>query len=259
MARRIESGLSKSLVDELVNSSNSQNVSIREATTILSSVSNRDYAASLRKLFDISHLRSLASQLARFLPGLNEQVFGVTDLGCLERMARNFGVMLRTNYVASSDGRRLRGYYLNDRTVLKTPLIWLNSANHPVGVAATFWHEMGHHLTHEIFGSRHSAAALPFATDYLEHLERPEEIAADLVMALGCYPREAAEAVFRQSTQRRAQWNFETSATRVRSYVKSVTGFDFSADDSARTNLYRLAGMIHVAKLRLALLREYSI
>lgn len=199
------------------------------------------------------------SELGRFLPGLNQQVFRETDLGRLSKIAANFGVALQTRYIAGPKGRTLRGFYVNDRTILKAPLIWLNAANHPVGVAAAFWHEMGHHLTHEVFDGRQSKVGLSFTTNYLEHLERPEEIAADLVMVLGCYPRRAAETVFDRTARKQPDSDFDRLASKARTYVRSATGFDFSAGASARANLYTLAGMIHVAKLRLALLREYGI
>ena len=82
-------------------------------------------------------------------------------------------------------------------SAFEAPLICLNMANHPVGVAAAFWHEMGHHLTHDLFGPERTKIALSFTTNYQAHLDQPEEIAADLVMVMGCYPRRAAEGLFK--------------------------------------------------------------
>jgi hypothetical protein len=46
---------------------------------------------------------------------------------------------------------------------------------------------------------------------------------------------------------------------KVRRHVRSLTSIDFSPELSIRENLYYLSTMIHVAKLREALLFEYGI
>ncbi|MHB8384459.1 MAG: hypothetical protein ACYDC3_19215 [Candidatus Binataceae bacterium] len=245
------------LVAEIVSSSRPSGGSVRETAEHVGSLLRCEYGSALRKHFDDRDIQSLTHQLTRSLPSLNRRVFADTDLRRLSMIATQFGVTMRTEYLPSVSGRTLRGFYVNDTAVLKAPLICLNMANHPVGVAAAFWHEMGHHLTHDLFGPERTRIALSFTTNYQAHLDQPEEIAADLVMVMGCYPRRAAEGLFKATAGgKRAT---EQLPARVRDYVRSVTGFDFSRAESAVKNLYTLGGMIHVAKLRLALLQEYAI
>ena len=56
-----------------------------------------------------------------------------------------------------SAGHSLRGFYVDDKRILERPSIWVNVAREPVGVAAAFWHEVGHHLTRRIFVERRHA------------------------------------------------------------------------------------------------------
>jgi hypothetical protein len=246
----------QSLFGEIVRSSKLPNVSLDEANSYFRSASTRDYAAALGKLFDRQELRFLVSELSTFLPELNQRVFRETDLRRLSKKAADLGVTLRTDHLFGAKGWTLRGFYLNDRSLFQKPVICLNAAVHPVAVAATFWHEMGHHLTREIFGPWQAHTSLAFSANYLHHLEQPQEVAADLVMVLGCYPRRRAEILFGRS---RTSAELDLVASRVRPYVRSVTGFDFSADVSVETNMHILAGMVHAARLRLTLLQEYGV
>ena len=229
----------------------------RDARKYFDSFARQDYSAAIRKHYDRGELREILGEMRRALPALNRQVFRVTDPRRLGKIADDLGVRLHTDRFEGSEGRSLRGFYLDDTELPARPAIWVNIATHPVGVAAAFWHEVGHHLTREIFDDHHHRVSYSFKTNHLEHLNDASEIAADMVMVLACYPKAAAIRLF-------ARGNFPIRDTdqlvsRVRPYVSSVTGFDFDNPFSAKENLRYLAGIVHLAKLRAALLMDYEI
>ena len=256
-----ESGYLKGLIRDILSSSkpDAATPSLRDATKFFSSVSRLDYAAALAKRFDRRQLHEIFSELRRFLPALNQQVFRETDLPRLKKVAATLGAVLQARAFGDPKARTLRGFYVNDGTLLKEPLICVNTEDHPVGVAATFWHEMGHHLTHQIFGGHQPRLNPSFGTNYQDHLRHPEEIAADLVMILGCYPKLTAERLFSSRQSDAVDRDVDLLVCKARRYVRAVSGFDFAARVSGRENLNILAGMIHVARLRVVLLREYGI
>ena len=122
----------------------------------LRSAARRDYGVALRKQFDRRQLTEVVSELRTVLPTLNREVFRIKDPRRLRKIADSMGVLLKANVFKGSDGRELRGFYVPDRHFLKRPLICVNTANHPVAVAAAFWHEVGHHLTTRLLGDNHA-------------------------------------------------------------------------------------------------------
>jgi hypothetical protein len=231
--------------------------SVRGAEKYFDSFSRQDYGAAIRKHYDRTQLREILAEVRRILPALNRQVFNTTDTSRLRKIASELGVMLHADRFEGTEGRSLRGFYLEDSELLARPSIWVNTATHPVGVAAAFWHEVGHHLTKPIFSSRRRRTSYPFETNHQKHLTDSSEIAADMVMVLACYPQAAAVKLF-------AKDGFPGPDTdrlvaTVRPYLQSVTGFDFVNRFSARENLHYLAGIVHLAKLRAALLSDYEI
>jgi hypothetical protein len=234
--------------------------SLREAQQSLHSAVRRDYAVALRKQFDRQQLTEVVSELRTVLPTLNREVFRIKDPRRLGKIADSMGVLLKANVFKGSNGRELRGFYVPDRHFLKRPLICVNTANHPVAVAAAFWHEVGHHLTTRLLcGDRAGTLNMSYASRYEDHLDDPREIAADMVMGMACYPKPAAERLFGDPRRNFLHGDPNQLVSRVVSYVRAVTGFDFANGFSARENLHYLAGIIHLAKLRSALLCEYGI
>jgi hypothetical protein len=82
-----------------------------------------------------------------------------------------------------------------------------------------------------------------------------------VVVALAGYPKAAARAIF--STRRRTLAKKggldSTLIERIREHLGSSYDFDFSAALSPHQNLQYLAGMLHYAKLRAALLEQYDV
>jgi hypothetical protein len=218
-----------------------------------------DYAAALSEHFDRRQLGEILAEMRAVLPRLNREVFAILDPRRLAQIAAAMGAVLHTNAFESEEGQSLRGFYVHDDDLMNRPLIGLNTVNHPVAVAATFWHEIGHHLTRKIFGYSHEQLELTFNTNYESHLIDPRETAADMLMVLACYPQSAAKRIFGPPRSEVRQNDFETLTSRVRPYLSSATGFDFSKEFPALESARYLAGIIHVAKLRATLLNEYGI
>ena len=218
-------------------------------------ITRYDYVAPLKKHFDTAQLTEILREVRSALPTLNRQVFAATDVRQLAKVAARMGVTLRVDEFAGRDGQELRGFYVHDQQLLKRPLICVNRAKHPVAVAASFWHEVGHHLTRRVWGEDTAPPKMNYMADYERHLEDPKEILADLVMVLACYPKPAAKSLFGAGEQ----IGLNTLLPKVRGHVRSLTKFDFTPQLSTGENLYYLSTMIHVAKLREALLREYGI
>jgi hypothetical protein len=219
------------------------------------SIAELDYAAAIRKHFDPVQLVEILREVRSALPTLNQQVFSTTDLRRLAQIAARMGVMLRADEFAGPDGEDLRGFYVHDRELLKRPLICVNRAKHPVAVAASFWHEVGHHVTRRVWGEDDAPPRMNYIADHQQHLKEPKEILADLVMVLACYPKAAAKSLFGAGTAT----GLNSLLPKVRQHVRSLTSFDFTPQLSTNQNLYYLSTMIHVAKLREALLFEYGI
>src|ERR1700676_209737 len=250
MRTREEVGNLRDLIRDITKSAerNAAQASVRGAQKYFDSFSRQDYVAAIRKHYDRKQLQEILAEVRRILPALNRQVFRTMDPRRLGKIADELGVMLHADRFEGSEGRSLRGFYLDDTELLPRPAIWVNTATHPVGVAAAFWHEVGHHLTRRIFDAQHHQTSYFFKTNHQEHLTDASEIAADMVMVLACYPKAAATKLF--AKDRFPRQDTDRLFSRVRPYVSSVTGFDFANQFSSQENLHYLAGIVHLAKLR---------
>jgi hypothetical protein len=261
MAAMNNPSVTQDLIREILESSNTarRRPELDDFHGHLSALSRLDYRKALRGHFSRPQIRTLCAELRSFLPDLNREVFAETDLRHLAARARALGADFRARKFEGKEGRALRGFYVNDYSLLKRPLIVVNTAADQVAVAAAFWHEMGHHLTRAMFGAAHDSVSLYLSTAYAEHLDRPEEIVADSVTALAGYPAFSARRLFSNSKTARAARNAGSLISRVEPYLRDATGFNFDRRFSPVEKLHRLAGMVHLAKLREALLNEYGI
>jgi hypothetical protein len=143
-------------------------------------------------------LTEILDEVRSALPTLNRQVFAITDLRKLAQIAARMGVTLRADEFGGPEGQQLRGFYVHDRDLLRHPLICVNRANHPVAVAASFWHEVGHHVTRRVFGEDAAPPRMNYMADHRQHLKELKEILADLVMVLAWLPEGRREKPFRR-------------------------------------------------------------
>lgn len=181
----------------------------------------------------------------------------------LRRLASDLRFHLKAEPYEGPEGLALLGFYVDKHhQMLQRPLIYLNTAHVPAAVTVAFCHEFGHYLTAKLFKLWDEPVHLYFDADYASHLNDPVELAADALAAIRCYPVEIARQIFA------TPWNWGLVARtgrltgdafdKVRAYIGSH-GFDFSPDLPVQQNVNYLAGMIHYAKLRWALLAEYDL
>jgi hypothetical protein len=230
-----------------------------EAVRDLESTAERDYGANLRKSFSRNDLRGAVGVFRRHLPALNREMFRIRDPQDLAAMASQLGARFQARAFPGPRGRELRGFYANGEGALMHPVICVNSRHHPVAVVTTFWHEVGHHLTNRLIARPAEELTMSFGKQYACRLDDPGEVLADVMVALVAYPRPVADRLFDASMQRRSSADGPDIVLPARKYLRLNAGFDFDARSSAIDNLNYLAGMIHYAKLRRALLAEYQI
>ena len=234
------------------------NPNLEGADKYFLNLSKLDYAALLPRLYSRSMTRQMVEEFQVDLPKLNRSVFAETNLARLGKVADSLGADLKPDKFGDSEGISLRGFYLNDATMVSRPLIVVNTANDPICVAATFWHEVGHHLTQKIFGHKSARPRVNFESNYQDHLTDPEEFLADLVMVLAAYPRNYAERIFGAHPTRKCS-KAPALVEKARKHIHSICGYNLEVSTRQGRSLHVLAGLIHAAKLRQALLTEYGI
>ena len=94
--------------------------------------------------------------------------------------------------LSGAEGLGLLGFYVRKIGASQLPLICVNTAHHPAAVGAAFSHEMGHHVIGRLFDSRKKHVQF-LADAFAEHLNEPEELAADMLVSLGVFPKESRE------------------------------------------------------------------
>lgn len=265
--RQIEKILSEILADSRRRESAKGTAWAKPADDIRKLV-RRDYVKSLRRHLPYRNLKALADEFGRLLPGFNQATVG-TNLMSVESLAAKAEEMklhLKASPYEGEEGMSLRGFYVTRRQgMLKRPLIYVNTAHPPLPVVTTFCHEVGHHVSTELFGHEGDEAEpvhFFFDADYNSHLDDPNELAADAVVSVAAYPEPIARKIFA------TPWNWglvakaknlpEAALHEVRMRLKSVYGFDLMENIPANQRLHYLLGMVHYAKLRWALLAEYD-
>jgi len=260
MAAKTRTNSLNSFIREILESASrcSRKLTVSRVEEQFHRASRQDYARQLRALFDRRQMRELFADFRSALPALNAETFRIRELRRLAKVAAQLGVRFQTGRFEGGAGKSLRGFYVDDRSILKGPLICVNIANHPVAVASAFWHEMGHHLTNRTFDIAHPTQ-LSFSSSYEDHLESPLEIAADMVSALAAYPEPAARHLFGGFLKDGRAPDIDALVSRARTHLRTVAGYDFQLGVPATENLHYLAGMVHFIRLRWVLFSEYEI
>jgi hypothetical protein len=251
----------ESIVREVVETVSVESVKLaasKNTQARLASIARRDYERRMNEYFSGREIRKLLAALQVALPGLNREVFHVTDVRRFAAIAASMGARFKANFFGGEDGRGLRGFYVADTAVLKQPLICVNKAHHPVAVTTAFLHELGHHLTARLVEKSHKPVNLSLTADYDEHLGDPLEVVADMIVVLSAYPKPAARQLFGSALRRGRVPDIEEIVSGARTHLHAVAGFEFQRR-FATENLHYLVGMTHYAKLRWALFAEYQI
>jgi hypothetical protein len=224
----------------------------------------RDYGPALRNSLARSEVKELISEARRSVwPQLNQRAVTLVSPREFTRRWSSTGVEFRLAKFSSAAGLALLGFYVNKSSGLKRPLICVNTAHHQAAIGAAFAHEMGHHLTSEIFGSQNRPSFLLY-TGIGEHLDDPAELAADLLVSLGMYPQPLALASLKEMrkvsrARKKEPIRLEDRFNDVLTYCSNRYGLKFDSKISPANRLQYLAGLVHYTKLRQALLDEYDL
>jgi hypothetical protein len=238
-----------------------QSIASRNLTREIKDLARRDYGSSLRKSLDRREVQKIVAEARRMVwPHLNREPLRLVTPREFTRLWSRLGVDFKLAKFGGARGLSLMGFYAGKMGPSRRPLIYVNTAHHPAAVGVAFSHEMGHHLTAQLFASQKERAHYLTYTAYAEHLEEPAELAADILVSLGAFPGDIARKIFEgESGPSMGSGAAEPVFTRVSNYVQSRYGFNPDARLPAHTKLQYLAGMIHYANLRRALLTEYDI
>ncbi|HEY6418691.1 MAG TPA: hypothetical protein VIX59_06780 [Candidatus Binataceae bacterium] len=224
----------------------------------------REYGRSLRKCLGRSEVREIISEAKRTAwPRLNQEAVRLGSMQEFAARAFNLGVDFRIAKMPWPSGLALFGFYVSGGPGFeKRPLICVNGAHHPAAIGTAFAHEVGHHVTADLFGVHEEAPQLLAQRGYEGHLSDPRELAADVMVSLGIYPHDTAMKLFGSGPREKG----EPAKRRLNprklsaalSYVGPRYGFDLESVSSQKRVQYQ-AGLIHFTKLREALLVEYGI
>jgi hypothetical protein len=224
-------------------------------------LSQRDYATSLNRRLSFDQIKQLVYRATDIWPHFNRAVLGPPSKEFFSRAADALQLHLKAERYRSM---ALYGFYVDRAaTVLTKPLIFVNSSHHALAMGTTFCHEVGHHFYSEIAKPKFSkGVSFYFDAAYSEHLRDESELLADVVVSLAGYPRPAAEVIFNKAQRKsiaKKRGLDHALIQRIRDHLVGSYGFDFTAALSPHQNLQYLAGMLHYAKLRAALLQEFDL
>jgi hypothetical protein len=224
-----------------------------------------DYGQPLRNALGSAEVRQIVAEARRTVwPHLNDESVRLVSPAEFTRFWSGLGVQFRLAKLKGAAGLALLGFYVRKMGGSKLPLICVNTAHHPAAIGAAFCHEMGHHLIARLFDSRRHDYQFLTYTAYGEHLSDSEELAADILVSLGVFPEAFAREIFLKPEKRKAaraaadELPHSVSAA-VLKYFEGRYGLSFEDPLPSASKLQYLAAVIHFAKLRHALLTEYSI
>ena len=166
---------------------------------------NRDYGHALRGGLSRAEVREIVGAAKRKAwPNLNDSAVRLGSMKEFAARASALGADFKIAKMPWPSGLALLGFYLGkDSGLEKRPLICLNGAHHPAAVATAFLHEVGHHVTADLFSTRNELVQLSRQTGYDSHLNNARELAADVLVSLGIYPRNMAAKLFEVDRDRR--------------------------------------------------------
>ncbi len=236
----------------------------RQPLRDLEKLIKRDYGKALRKNVGRSEVMALVASASKLWPGLNREKLPLPSKADFTAISKQLSLNLSIRKCRERDGMALRGFYVHSiEKIAKVRqsggLIYLNTAHHPAAVGATFCHEIGHHLA--MNGLRHTddlSVHYFFDAAYSSHLDDPVELTADVLVSLAAYPKSAARKMFASNIAAPQELSAR-NLDRLLDYLKTGWGIDFEGPRQPGHHLIYLAGMVHYAKLRRALLTEYKI
>lgn len=232
--------------------------SIAAAEREIRTLTETDYEEPVRKAFGRAEVNELIAEARRFVwPNLNRQALKIVSPREFITRYRDLGIQVKFAKPSDDAAGALLGFYIRESPQSKRPLIWVNSSKHHAVSSAAFTHEMGHHVSAEIFGDRAVEPELFLYTGYANHLRETREIAADMFVSVGCLPRPVMVKFL-------AHWNRARKSKR-RIVMEALRYFNdryqvrFDGSLSPADELQCLTGILHYIKLRRAILLEFDI
>ena len=255
------------VASEIVKASKGPHASLasRSASVEIHSLEQQDYARPLRRAFGRTEVREIIAEARSTVwPRLNDESVKLVSPAEFTRLWSGLGVQFQLAKLRGAEGLALLGFYVREMGSSRLPLICVNTAHHPAAIGAAFSHEMGHHLIGRLFDSHKPHAQLLTYTAYGEHLDDPEELAADVLVSLGVFPEAIARKIFLKPRKERPFKSAtgelpDSVSTMVLKYFEGRFGLRFGAHFPAGKKLQYLAAVVHFSKLRRALLTEYDI
>jgi hypothetical protein len=223
-----------------------------------------DYAQPLRKCLSRVELDELIRDARKSVwPNLNRESLRLGSTVEFSKRIAGLGVEVRSAQMSSTTGLALLGFYVRKAKILSNkPLICVNTAHHPAAVGAAFVHEMGHHLTSDLFGLKEESPSFMMYSGYADHLGEPSELVADILVSLGVYPQTMARKMFPKPACRKFKEDGnvdENGGTEILEYLAKQYGLSFDGKLPAPQKFQYLAGLLHYTKLREALRHEYDL
>jgi hypothetical protein len=260
-----KSSKSRQYLDEIVNAHRVSALSSRRLGGIdhesnFKRTVNLDYASSLRRYLSRDQLEELVRDARKIVwPQLNQKPLRLGSVREFSKTFSNLGIVVCPTRFSAERSSYLLGFYVRKTEASGRPLICVNTAHHPAAIGATFVHEMGHHLTSDIFGSKGDEPKFLEDVGYERHLNEPFELVADVLVSLGIYPQPLAETMF--STEGRG-WRSRTErgcGFSIFEYLSKQYSLSFGQGLTASRKVQYLAGLLHFTKLREALIKEFDV
>jgi hypothetical protein len=226
----------------------------------LRAIASRNYRKALRQCLSQWQVHQIVSiAKTRVWPHLNQEPVRLVSLDEFVRRWTTFGVDFKFASLPSKTGLSLLGFYLTNADGLRErPLIFANTAHHHAVVALALDHEMGHHLTTQVFGSAEDTTHLLSLTALEEHLTDPLELAADTLVSFGIFPAPVARALFQDPEGDTVGIGLpDVIFAKMLTYITDHYGVRFELIHGAG-KFHALAALVHYTKLRRALLDEYD-
>lgn len=221
-----------------------------------------DYDSAVRACFTRAEVREIVSEGKRNAwPHLNQDAVRLGSTRQFAQRANELGADFQIASMPWPSGLAVMGFYLGkDSGLEKRPLICVNGAHHPAAVATAFLHEVGHHVTADLFSMRNDQVQLSRQVGYQAHLTAPRELAADVLVSLGMYPQSIAVKMFDSGSGRRSPAESAESSPAAKAALGTARRYGLDLDDlPMQKRLLYQAGLIHFTRLRQTLLEEYGL
>lgn len=199
-----------------------------------------------------------ASLFLRNILAAGGVVSEMLHLDPLKAIFRPHELQIRAEPYRTAVGLSLRGFYCRaDVGDKRRVIIFLNTAHRPGAVAATFAHELGHHV-HGLLDRGRPIAAMEGA--FHDHLEEPDEVFADTLVSLSMYSRHLIRKIRLTDRPTVERIDFVRQVRRAYGLMSSsyrVELLDTKLNKFQR--LYYLTELVHFLRLRAALYSSFQI